>query len=42
MVYTLIKNGTLIDGNGGQPVADAAVMKNGEIVRNLIEKKVVV
>ncbi|HEX6923588.1 MAG TPA: amidohydrolase family protein [Bacillales bacterium] len=26
MAYTLIKNGTLIDGNGGQPVSDAAVL----------------
>lgn len=26
MSYTLIKNGTLIDGNGGEPVNDAAVL----------------
>lgn len=26
MAYTLVKNGTLIDGNGGEPVADAAVL----------------
>ncbi|MFC7393756.1 metal-dependent hydrolase family protein [Scopulibacillus cellulosilyticus] len=26
MTYTLIKNGTLIDGNGGQPLANAAVL----------------
>ncbi|WP_257347447.1 metal-dependent hydrolase family protein [Pseudalkalibacillus decolorationis] len=25
-MYTLIKNGTLIDGNGGQPILDAAVL----------------
>lgn len=29
MAYTFIKNGTLIDGNGGQPVVDAAVLLNG-------------
>ncbi|MBU5465828.1 amidohydrolase family protein [Virgibacillus sp. MSJ-26] len=34
MVYTLIKNGTLIDGNGGQPVQDAAVL----VKDNVIEK----
>lgn len=28
MAYTLIKNGTLIDGNGGQPILDAAVLIN--------------
>lgn len=33
MTYTLIKNGTLIDGNGGEPVADAAVLiKENKIV----------
>ena len=26
MSYTLIKNGTLINGNGGTPVEDAAVL----------------
>ncbi|GAA0335233.1 amidohydrolase family protein [Bacillus carboniphilus] len=29
MAYKLIKNGTLIDGNGGQPLVDAAVLLNG-------------
>ncbi|MBY7144317.1 amidohydrolase family protein [Virgibacillus sp. NKC19-3] len=26
MTYTLVKNGTLIDGNGGEPIRDAAVL----------------
>lgn len=29
MSYTLIHNGTLIDGNGGKPVKDGAVLVNG-------------
>lgn len=33
MAYTLVENGTLIDGNGGQPVENAAVLfKDGVIV----------
>lgn len=32
MSYTVVKNGTLIDGNGGEPVKDAAVLlKDGTI-----------
>ncbi|WP_373896286.1 amidohydrolase family protein [Virgibacillus sp. CBA3643] len=32
MTYTLVKNGTLIDGNGGEPTRDAAVLlKNDQI-----------
>src|SRR5699024_4470579 len=30
--YTLIKNGTLIDGNGGETVEDAAVLLNGTVI----------
>ena len=33
MSYTLIHNGTLIDGNGGTPVADAAVLIQDEHIR---------
>jgi imidazolonepropionase-like amidohydrolase len=29
MAYTLIRNGTLIDGRGGSPVSNAAVLLNG-------------
>ncbi len=29
MAYTLIRNGTLIDGRGGTPVPNAAVLLNG-------------
>src|SRR5574342_285917 len=33
MTVTVIKNGTLIDGNGGEPIQQAAVaMKNDKIV----------
>ena len=33
MSYTLIHNGTLIDGNGGAPVADGAVLVEGAVIR---------
>lgn len=32
MTYTLIKNGTLIDGNGGQPIVDAAVLLKDNVI----------
>ena len=33
MVYFLIRNGTLIDGNGGNPVENAEILiKNHEII----------
>lgn len=33
MSYTLIHNGTLLDGNGGAPVADAAVLVQDDRIR---------
>ena len=33
MGYTLIHNGTLIDGNGGPPVADAALLVQDNVIR---------
>lgn len=33
MSFTLIHNGTLIDGNGGAPVTDAAVLIEGNTIR---------
>ena len=33
MTYTLIRNGTLIDGNGGAPLRDAAVLLEGNRIR---------
>ncbi len=33
MAYTLIRNGTLIDGTGGRPVPDAAVLVEDGVVR---------
>lgn len=33
MAYTLIRNGTLIDGTGGRPVPDAAVLIDGTAIR---------
>ncbi len=33
MTYTLIHNGTLIDGNGGAPVKDGAVLVQGNRIR---------
>ena len=33
MAYTLIHNGTLIDGNGGAPVADGAVLVEDHVIR---------
>ncbi len=35
MVYTLIHNGTLIDGNGGQPLEDAAVLIEDNRIRSV-------
>ncbi|WP_170006172.1 metal-dependent hydrolase family protein [Bacillus fonticola] len=35
MTYKLIKNGTLIDGNGGQPIVDAAVLVNGNRIETV-------
>lgn len=32
MAYTLIKNGTLVDGNGGAPVENAAVLLKGTVI----------
>ena len=33
MAYTLIHNGTLVDGNGGAPVADGAVLVEDNTIR---------
>lgn len=33
MAFTLIKNGTLIDGNGGQPIVDAAVLVKDNVIQ---------
>lgn len=33
MPFTLIQNGTLIDGNGGRPVANAAVLVENKVIR---------
>jgi len=33
MAYTLLRNGTLIDGRGGAPIPDAAVLIEGERIR---------
>ncbi len=33
MAFTLIRNGTLIDGNGGEPVAGAAVLLEDNLIR---------
>lgn len=35
MVYTLIRNGTLIDGNGGKPIPGAAVLLDGNRIRSV-------
>lgn len=32
MSYTLIKNGTLINGNGGKPIKNAAVLIKNNII----------
>ncbi|MUV36871.1 Dihydroorotase [Lentibacillus sp. JNUCC-1] len=32
MAYTLVKNGTLIDGNGGEPIQDAAVLIKDNVI----------
>ena len=33
MAYSLIRNGTLIDGTGGRPIPDAAVLIDGGAIR---------
>src|SRR5436853_7341834 len=33
MTYTLIRNGTLIDGTGRNPISDAAVLLDGNQIR---------
>ncbi len=33
MSYTLISNGTVIDGNGGAPIADGAVLIQDNVIR---------
>lgn len=38
MPYTLIKSGTLIDGNGGEPVRDAAILLNGNKIEAVGKK----
>ena len=38
MAYTLIHNGTVIDGNGGTPIADGAVLIDGEMVKEIGRK----
>jgi hypothetical protein len=38
MAYTLIWNGTLVDGLGGQPVPDAAVLINDNQIRDVGRK----
>src|SRR5262245_13553001 len=35
MVYTLIHNGTLIDGNGGKPLQEAAVLVEDSRIRSV-------
>src|SRR5699024_1563776 len=35
MGYKLIKNGTMIDGNGGQPISDAAVLINDNVIEEV-------
>ncbi|MGE6256579.1 amidohydrolase family protein [Heyndrickxia sporothermodurans] len=37
MTYILIKNGTLIDGNGGQPLKDAAVLIKDNVIKQVGE-----
>ncbi len=39
MVYTLIHNGTLIDGNGGKPLEDAAVLVEDNRIRSVGQMK---
>lgn len=33
MAYVLVENGTLIDGNGGQPVQNAAVLIKDNVIQ---------
>jgi imidazolonepropionase-like amidohydrolase len=35
MTYTLVRNGTLIDGTGGQPLPDAAVLIEGNRIKTV-------